>query len=409
MLCGKTRLLRRIGRFLLVFQAYCAVAGASAQLEFAATGRRVSLPTVISRGTELVPVAAVCRELGHQCEWDRGREALVCTGERLRIDFIAGNRFCAVGDSLIQLACALERTTEGLYAHPRVLADLLSRAVGPWITWEQDSNALVVGEKAGDRPDGTREMPSALTGPVTERKSREREGRIGVVVIDAGHGGKDPGAIGASGLQEKDVVLPVALALRDDLEKLDGLEVYLTRDTDVFVPLRERTKFANSRKADLFISIHANSISGNKKKNQIKGYKVYFLSQAKNEEDKRVAMIENSVIEFEEETEGNGFLESILTDMANNEYLTESQDLSICIEGAFAGALQEVRKLHRGVGQANFWVLNGAYMPSVLIEIAFISNPSEEKLLRTEKFQRRVAGAIAEAITEFRRKYEVGQ
>jgi N-acetylmuramoyl-L-alanine amidase len=181
----------------------------------------------------------------------------------------------------------------------------------------------------------------------------------------------------------------------------------MTRETDEFIPLRDRTKFANEKKADVFVSIHANSIEGNKKKDATRGYKVYFLSEAKNEEDKLAAMRENAVIQLEEHAQQHyGNVQNILIDMVGNEYLRESQDLSITIDEVFNSSLGKIEKLNLGIGQANFWVLNGTFMPSVLIEVGFISNPREEKTLKDESFQTTMASAICDAILQFKKKME---
>jgi N-acetylmuramoyl-L-alanine amidase len=183
----------------------------------------------------------------------------------------------------------------------------------------------------------------------------------------------------------------------------------LTRDDDTFIPLQDRTRFANEKKADIFLSIHANSIEGASKKKETKGYKVYFLSQAKNEEDKMAAMRENAVIQLEAQSHHYDNLQNILIEMAGAEFLRESQDLSIIIDEAFNGSLKKVEKLQLGIGQANFWVLNGTYMPSVLVEIGFISNPGEEKFLVQESFQKTIAAALFDAIMKFSNKIEAGQ
>ena len=183
----------------------------------------------------------------------------------------------------------------------------------------------------------------------------------------------------------------------------------MTRDDDRFIPLQDRTQFANDKKADIFVSIHANSIDGADKKKETKGYKVYFLSQAKNEEDKVAAMRENAVIRLEDRSQHYNNLQNILIDMAGNEYLRESQELSIIIDERFSSSLRTIEKLNRGIGQANFWVLNGAYMPSVLIEIGFISNPSEGKMLTQEHFQKALAASLCEAIMRFKNAMETGK
>ncbi len=301
-----------------------------------------------------------------------------------------GHAACGVADSVGALQVGRE-------AHVNV--HLRNPIDTPTVTVLQGGRRVEVSMRSGSR--GAPIPDSVLF-------ARDYDDTIGVVVIDPGHGGKDPGAVGASGLQEKEVTLKVALELRDLLRKA-GLTVYMTRETDVFVGLRQRTRFANEKNADIFVSIHANAIAGDEsRRRSVKGYKMYFLSQAKNEEDKLAAMLENSVVELEEQAEEVSDLQNILTEMVVNEYLRESQDLSILLAETFGRSLRKVPSLHAGVGQANFYVLNGAFMPSVLVEMAFISNPAEEKLLASESFQKSVATAIFEAVTSFKRKYAGG-
>lgn len=224
----------------------------------------------------------------------------------------------------------------------------------------------------------------------------------GKVVLDPGHGGKDPGAIGQAGYYEKDAVLAISLKTAEYLREHSGLTVLLSREDDTFLALGERTQFANDQEADLFVSVHANS---SPKMDRIGGYKMYFLSDAKNEADDRIAKMENAAIEFEEGPDaGTDLLQSVLRDMINNEYLKESQDLSIKLEEAFRAGLPNLESLHTGVGQANFYVLNGALMPAVLVEVCFISNSDEEKLLQDDKFHTQVAQAMGRAILRFRKK-----
>jgi N-acetylmuramoyl-L-alanine amidase len=234
-------------------------------------------------------------------------------------------------------------------------------------------------------------------------------GGIHTVVIDPGHGGFDPGALGPGGVMEKNITLSIALLVRDMLDKKENLTVYLTRQTDEFVGLAERTKMANRWKADLFISIHANAMPGSQRnKEMAKGYKVYFLSEAKNEADKLVAMRENAVVELETSRNSNE-LKNVLSDLAGNEYLRESQEFSILLDRQFKAKFgRKICRLQEGIGQANFWVLNGAFMPSVLIETGFLSNPSDEKFLTERSFQRTMAEAICSAILNFKTKYEKG-
>ncbi len=271
----------------------------------------------------------------------------------------------------------------------------------PVFDYVQDSKTVMVALRPARKP--------PVQQPQSNVKIPQKKGTI--VVIDPGHGGKDPGAIGHDGIKEKDVVLGVSLKLRDMLKGLPGIATLLTRDKDIFIPLAERTEFANKQKADLFVSVHADAVPGDaKRKNATRGYKIYFLSQAKNEEDKLVAMRENAVIKLEEKPQNYSNLQSVLNDIAGNEFLRESQDLCILLDLKFSSLLKKkIEKLHLGVGQANFWVLNGAYMPSVLIETGFLSNPVEAKLLSNKEFQKTIAKAIYDAIANFTKQYGAGQ
>jgi N-acetylmuramoyl-L-alanine amidase len=337
---------------------------------------------------------------------DSVSEKLTCSDTEHIIVFTRDNHFYSSGDSLRQLAVPPRRVDGSLFLATAEIERVFN-TVNTCLGVDTILKTLHVCTKIYGN--GVADAGRAVVDDVGDRAKGKlvQAQAIRTIVIDPGHGGKDPGAIGPNGIREKDVVLGIALRIRDLLKTEKSLQVFMTRETDVFIPLVKRTAFANEKKADIFISIHANSIQGNKqKRTQVKGYKIYFLSQAKNEEDKLVAMIENSVIEFEDERDRGNYLQNILIDMANNEYLAESEDMSIMIAETFAGQIKELTSLHRGVGQAPFWVLNGAFMPSVLVETAFISNPGEEKMLADVKFQKRISNAVYKAIIRFKEKYE---
>lgn len=221
------------------------------------------------------------------------------------------------------------------------------------------------------------------------------------IVLDPGHGGEDPGAIGPGGLREKTVTLAVTRALKERLEREPGVEVVLTRDRDTFVPLGERTRMANRLEADLFVSVHANSAASR----SAEGFETYFLSAAKTEDAKRVARMENAAIRYEDPAIDPASLDElnfILWDLAQNEYLRESS--------ALAERIQEDlnRRLplkSRGVKQAGFFVLNGAFMPAILFEMAFISNPREEALLDDPAFRSRLVDGLAESLLAYLDQY----
>ncbi len=225
--------------------------------------------------------------------------------------------------------------------------------------------------------------------------------RIKTIVIDPGHGGKDPGAIGRDGLKEKDVNLAVALKLADLLKKETNFNVILTRKKDRYISLGDRTKIANSRKADLFVSIHCNAT----RKRKTRGFEAYFLSAAKTDEERAVALRENLSVKFDRppgDSTSLDDLQFIFLDLAQNEYLRESSDMAemMCRE------FQDGPGVHnRGVRQAGFFVLNGAYMPSILLELGYISNPAEERLLRSSKYQSEVAEKICRGLQGYAARY----
>jgi N-acetylmuramoyl-L-alanine amidase len=225
---------------------------------------------------------------------------------------------------------------------------------------------------------------------------------VDVVVIDPGHGGKDPGAVGATGLREKDVVLDIGQRLAQLLSTRLGLKVIFTREDDTFIPLSERTKMANAQGADLFLSIHANA----SKKRQANGFETYFLAEAKNDAGRAAAILENSALKFERPEAslvGTSDLDFILYDMIQNEFHQESEHLADIIQGQLD---EKLHTANRRVNQAPFYVLNGAYMPAVLVETAFISNPDEESLLKKRWFRQKIAEALYESVRAFKEKYE---
>jgi N-acetylmuramoyl-L-alanine amidase len=238
------------------------------------------------------------------------------------------------------------------------------------------------------------------SGKIEKRKFLHKR----VIVIDAGHGGKDPGAIGANGTKEKDLNLDIARKLKSIFEKDRNFKVVLTRESDIFIPLVERSNIANKHKADLFISIHCNAnINVNKC-----GFEIYFLSEkATSPMAAATAVLENSVLKLEgKSTKERTKLQSVLWSMTVNEYINESSEVSAFI------CYQVNRRLKipiRGVKQANFYVLRGSHMPSVLVESAFLSNYGEESKLNTNSFRKSLAYSIYEGVLRYYAKKEMYQ
>lgn len=221
------------------------------------------------------------------------------------------------------------------------------------------------------------------------------------IVIDPGHGGHDPGAVGPNKLCEKDVVLDVALKLKKVLSQDPSLEVYLTRDRDIFLKLDERTAIANSKNADLFVSIHANAST----RRTAKGIETYLLNWTNDEEAMRVAARENqiSLRKMKKMQKEMDVLDIIKSDLTRQYKRDESLQLANYIQRTMVSELNQGYEdiVDHGVKQALFYVLFGAQMPSVLVEVSFISNPEEERLLSTDDYRAGLAKSIAAGVQKY--------
>jgi N-acetylmuramoyl-L-alanine amidase len=228
---------------------------------------------------------------------------------------------------------------------------------------------------------------------------------LDVIVIDPGHGGRDPGAIGVTGVKEKDVTLGIALKLGALIKRqMKNVKVVYTRTTDTFVELDKRGTIANEAGGKLFISIHCNSMR--RKPNPTRGFEVYLLRPGKTDDAVAIAERENAVIKLEE-----GYQEKykhltdenfILVTMAQSAHVKSSED--------FANIVQQELEAHAGipnggVKQAGFYVLVGASMPNILVETAYLSNRQDEQFLRSERGQQKIAEAIAAAVKKYNKEY----
>jgi len=261
---------------------------------------------------------------------------------------------------------------------------------------EREEKPKVIAKQQADDDILDDDALASLLAKATRRNADENvpDDRKPVVVIDAGHGGKDPGAVGHQGLQEKKIVLAIALKLADALEQQD-VEVVLTRKRDVFLSLEERTIVANRERADLFVSIHANAAASPR----AYGVETYHLAPAADERAAEVAARENAM----QSTAGNDALEELLSALKLSSRLNISNVLATYLQERVAADLGRRYKPFRSIGVkgAPFYVLVGTEMAASLIEVGFVTNPNEAQRLRTRDYQH----ALAEAITRGIRKY----
>jgi N-acetylmuramoyl-L-alanine amidase len=288
------------------------------------------------------------------------------------------------------------------YDTARIVFDLQSKSYNFKVTNLEDPPRLVIdiytrGAKDKATSDLSAEMkPDDAVSP--SKLQMERFVKR-TVVIDAGHGGHDPGAVGPSGLYEKNVVLDIAMRVREIMKKdYPFYNVILTRDSDVFIPLPERAEIANRNSADLFVSVHANS-STNRKAG---GIETYLLNWSNDAEALKVAARENA-ISLKKMKQMKGELGVILASLERESKRDESVKVAGSIQNSLASSVgqkyPDVNDL--GVKQALFYVLVGAKMPSTLVEVSFISNPKEEKLLAGESYRQFLARSIADGIHKY--------
>ncbi|MBN2464669.1 N-acetylmuramoyl-L-alanine amidase [candidate division WOR-3 bacterium] len=367
-------------------------------------GRRVQLPAApVKDGDRLcIPVVALARlfpsshvpEL-QALETSRQGDTLVFTFKaRCR----PGEKMTGLGDSKSSLGYHL------------VLGARPDSGFGPQVAILSLTPPGLLKSVVLDSSGGT-DMTFSFTQPVAERLSVLSDRvelrvwprpvrAIKRIVLDPGHGGESPGAVGRRGTREKVVVLDVARRLKKKLEK-QGFDVILTRDSDTFVSLADRSKCGNGQKADLFVSIHANA-SPNR---AACGLETYFLSEAKTDWERAVASRENAALQMEDSgpaLDPGDDVGLILADLAQNEYLVESSELAAQIQEK---TVPYARIKDRGVRQANFYVLRNNFMPAVLVECGFLSNRSEERLLRQADHRERLAEGICRGIVAFAKLY----
>ena len=258
----------------------------------------------------------------------------------------------------------------------KVAAQIKTDAKSTQSTTEKDEQEIVLAP-----------VKTAATKKITSAKGK-------VVVLDAGHGGDDPGAINGS-LKEKNIVLSIAQKAGKELQGR-GYKVYYTRSKDKFINLRDRTKYANDKAADLFISIHANAAPSKTKAATMRGIETFFLSPARSERSKNAAALENkSDIE-----EMNYFSKQTFLNFLNREKIIASNKLAIDVQREVLARAKSVssKASDGGVREAPFWVLVGALMPAVLLEVGYITHPSEGELINNSKYQDALAKGLADGI-----------
>jgi N-acetylmuramoyl-L-alanine amidase len=359
------------------------------------------------------------------------RWMLIVNGAAIEVE--QGSRLAKVGQESYQLAAMVEVRKGALYVPLQLVAELVPR-VATNVVWdasrfelrafstvtraaEQRAAEERAERRQADRRIADRGDSSPPSAPSVAARSRADDVALAgrprrarqLVVVDAGHGGVDPGMrgplYGGPQIIEKNVTLTVAKRVGAALGRR-GIDVKYTRTTDTLIALDDRGRIANEAHADLFVSIHVNAANPNwKDPGGARGFETYFLSEAKTEDARRVEQMENEVVKFETRTSGpsSDALSFVLNDMAQNEHLREANELADLIQHRLA-------LVHpgpsRGVKQAGFRVLVTAFMPAVLVEIGFGSNPADAAFMTDPKHVDEMSAAIADGVVAYLKGYE---
>ena len=319
-----------------------------------------------------------------------------------------GNRFLSVGAEWRQLADPPVVRRGRLLVPLQFVAEVLPSVISTGVMWDEERIELRLFSTL-DRQSTAARVSSQPARASAARPAARRAAPRWRVVVDAGHGGPDNGMTGPIGggltIHEKDITLNIARRVGRHLSSL-GIGVVYTRTTDTLIALSDRGRIANEAAGDLFLSIHVNAANmAWKSPAAARGFETYFLAEAKTEDARRVEQMENEAVRFEtgrDAVKGDP-LSFIVADMLQNEHLRESSELAEIVQRHLAGTHPGP---DRGVKQAGFRVLLTAFMPAVLIEVGFGTNPAEARYLASDGGQEQLAAAIAAATLEYLRRYE---
>ncbi|MFW6199229.1 MAG: N-acetylmuramoyl-L-alanine amidase [Gemmatimonadota bacterium] len=379
------------------------------------SGEGISVPVADHRGYAAVPGTAL-ESLGW--EIDVGGSTVVARlGEDALVELRPGSPFFSWDGELFQLVEPPYFFGERLYLPLQLVTGFLPRQLDDDYAFDEGARevrALASARWTPDAPRGgsARSDGAGRAGPAAGGTSTDDSGEATgvVVVIDPGHGGRDTGALGPAGILEKDVALGVARALAEELKDEPGIEVHLTRNGDELVPLWQRGERATEWKGDrpgIFMSLHANAARPG---STVRGFETYFLSEARTDHERRVAALENSAMEVEDASDQNPLSQNpdlgfILSDLRNRDHQRWSSLLAELVQ-------DELHPVHpgpnRGVKQGPFAVITNALMPSVLVELGFITHGDEARTLVDPSFQRDAAASLARAVRTFFERYPPG-
>lgn len=306
-------------------------------------------------------IQLICEGRNIPWQWDSISQVFTFTSQGVPAKVLVGSKLVLIGSERVMLDAAIQRRDNSIIVPPDFIAKV----------FEQTGSAV-----------------SVLT------PAPSMAGKYRTIMVDAGHGGKDPGAIGLSGAVEKDIVFDIARRLKTGLQKM-GFKVLMTRDSDEFISLQKRTEMASQSDADIFVSIHANATRSRK----IKGLEIYYSRALDPESDlSQHRANERSFLQRLDISGEKAVPQSIVSDMMQERKLQESGNLA---EHLIRKTAESVNASNRGSRRSGFFVIKNTLIPAILFEVGYVTNAAEAKLLLTEEYRQKIADAIAESIREY--------
>jgi len=353
------------------------------------------LPALQLENEWLLDLYQFFQSLDFQVQWDSDINRLQASNKSRELRFRPDTERVLIDGRKLSLIDPPLLKNGRLFMRTQAVVNLVNKYTDQSLIWNSSRKQLQVANPAAWAQNKKKDPIGSLIENVPDRKEDQL-----LVIIDPGHGGRDPGAIGYNGLKEKKVVLEISRAIKNELEQeYPKIKPRLTRNRDEFIPLSQRTQIANQMEGDVFVSLHANANRSQK----AKGFEVYTLSgEATSPSGKELAKIENSALRYEgykkSELDDISF---ILNQLRNSVHVRESRTIA---QDMMERAQRQLPIPTRRARQAPFWVLKDARMPAMLVETGFLSNPTEERILQKESYQQAVAKVIASSLSKYRKQ-----
>ena len=355
----------------------------------------------------MVNIDSLSKEEGLSTSWQPVERHFKAEGKKLSCSFVLGFPYIFANGNAVKLSVPTAFENEIVWTPVQETVEIFEKAFSK--KYVLDTNAQILRESVASSSSSAQIQVSSSSAakastekPIVRKNAPAGSREVKNIVIDPGHGGKDPGAIGLIS-NEKNIVLAVSKLLEKELVSM-GFNVKLTRSTDKFIQLSERPQIANKWNGDLFISIHCNAIDGNKdRKEKTKGFRIYVLRDPESEEDRAIARRENKVAKTygdKNSKEELSPLDWLKIQARLEQYKQASYTFTEKAIKAYEGG--KISKMGSGAGGAGFMVLVGAFMPATLIELGFISNPEEERYMNSEKGQKEMAKRIAKGVQQYK-------